>query len=229
MKTNRYSFLTAAAIICFSILACNKEKEVTPSSPIIIPPPPPPPSVIQNSTTLVWIWQNQYVAVPADSAMLSGYTPLNNNNISYLWRKIAGPASYNIQNPDSLKTKVNHLAEGEYQFEITATNAVGTTSRDTMYVYVIKPGSNEVIFKNLQWGCPMGCSISIPNISAFIPNRPFNVSIRSDGSSTWAAAIPVAQWNGSDDFVYGIDSLNNTLGIYVNDATTAIVHVRIQY
>lgn len=210
-----------ALMIAISNFSCTKETDrtgYTPQGPLPPPPSAPPPSAI--SFPLVWVWTNEYIAYPADSSILYGYAGLNNQNASYFWRKVAGPASYNIHNPNSLVTKVDNLEIGEYEFEITATDVNGRKGSDTLNVYVIKPGQNETIFKNLEWICPMGCSMDIKNIYSFIPqNKPILVFMRPTNSSTWLPALPPA-------FEYSINT--NTFSLYTNDADGK-VDVKIQY
>ncbi len=216
--------ITGAILLLITIIipSCKKEtdKKITANTGYIpqVPPPPPPPPA--TSVSLVWVWTNEYVAYPADSSMLYGYAGLNNQNASYIWKKIAGPASYNIHNPNSLVTKVDKLEIGEYEFEITATDVYGRKGSATLNVYVIKPGQNETIFKNLVWMCPFGCSAYIQNIYSFIPqNKPILVFVRPANSSTWLPALPPA-------FEYSIDG--NNFSLFTDDATGS-VDVKIQY
>ncbi len=217
--------ITCAILLLITIFipSCKKETDkketastgYNPQGPL---PLPTPPSAI--SFALVWVWTSEYVAYPADSSILYGYAGLNNQNASYFWRKVAGPASHNIHNPNSLVTKVDNLEIGEYEFEITATDVNGRKGSDTLNVYVIKPGQNETIFKNLEWICPMGCSTNIKNIYSFIPqNKPILVFMRPKNSSTWLPALPPA-------FEYSINT--NTFSLFTNDADGK-VDVKIQY
>lgn len=210
--------ITCAILLFITIFipSCTKETDRTG----YIPPPPsaPPPSAI--SYRLVWVETNEYVAYPADSSILYGYAGLDNKNLSYFWRKIAGPASYNILNPDSLITKVDKLEIGEYEFEITVKDINGRKGSDTLNVFVIKPGQNETIFKNLEWDCPITCAIEIKNIYSFIPqNKPILIFIRPANSSTWLPALPPA-------FYYNINTNTFSLG---TDPATGKVDVKIQY
>lgn len=204
-------------LITIFIPACKKETDNTGHNTQVYPPPPPP---YVTTFPLVSVGTNEYVAYPADSSILFGYVGLNNKNASYFWRKVAGPASYNIHNPDSLVTKVDKLEIGEYEFEITATDVNGRQGNGALNVYVIKPGQNETIFKNLEWRCPFGCSVYIKNIDYFIPqNKPILVFIRPTNSSTWFPAFP-------PEFEYSINK--NTFSLCSN-AADGKVDVKIQY
>ena len=211
---------TILFLITIFISSCKKETDNIESHSLgynhQVPVFPP----FVTSIPFVWVWSNKYVAFPADSSILFGYAALNNQNASYLWRKVAGPANHNIYNPTSLVTKVDNLEIGDYEFEITATDINGRTGRDTLNVYVINPGHNETIFKNLEWICPMGCSVNIENIYSFIPqNNPILVFMRPANSSTWLPASPPT-------FEYSF--FDNNFSLYTNDANGK-VDVKIRY
>jgi len=69
-----------------------------------------------------------------------GSTDPDNNIADYLWTKIAGPASFNIVNANSLQSQVTNLVEGIYQFELKVTDAEGLFSLDTIVVSVSRIG-----------------------------------------------------------------------------------------
>ena len=68
-----------------------------------------------------------------------GVAPLTRIIISrsYLWTKIAGPASVTIANANAATTLVSNLTEGIYQFELKVTDAGGLFSKDTVQVTVL--------------------------------------------------------------------------------------------
>lgn len=78
------------------------------------------------------------ITLPTDTAALDGNcsTDPDNNISSYLWTKIAGPASVTIANANAATTLVSNLTEGIYQFELKVTDAGGLFSKDTMQVTV---------------------------------------------------------------------------------------------
>jgi hypothetical protein len=63
--------------------------------------------------------------------------------LTYKWRKISGPDKYKIVSPDSAVTNVTDLVEGVYKFELTVTNNLGLSSRDTMTLTVSPPNKNQ--------------------------------------------------------------------------------------
>jgi hypothetical protein len=78
------------------------------------------------------------ITLPTDTATLDGNcsTDPDNNISSYLWTKIAGPASVTIANANAATTLVSNLTEGVYQFELKVTDAGGLFSKDTVQVTV---------------------------------------------------------------------------------------------
>jgi K319-like protein len=116
--------------ICLGIWSCNKRDHlVRNNSPI---------ANAGKDTTLYDV-----------STELNGTssTDPENNITGYLWRKIAGPASFHIDEPRASQTKVGSLAEGVYQFELTVIDAAGLSSKDTVGVTVV----NAEIVYNLTW------------------------------------------------------------------------------
>ena len=79
------------------------------------------------------------ITLPTDTVTLDGScsTDPDNNISSYLWTKIAGPASVTIANANAATTQVSNLTEGIYQFELKVTDAGGLFSKDTVQVTVL--------------------------------------------------------------------------------------------
>ncbi len=57
---------------------------------------------------------------------------------SFQWRKITGPPSFVITNPTDSITAINNLVEGIYQFQLTVTDNLGATGKDTISIKVIE-------------------------------------------------------------------------------------------
>ena len=94
---------------------------------------------------------DQIITLPIDSATLDGSlsTDPDNNISSYLWTKIDGPSSFNIENTPAVKTIVKNLVQGNYKFELKITDAGGLFSKDTVQVIVnaAPPPSNTKTIK----------------------------------------------------------------------------------
>ncbi|HEU5166682.1 MAG TPA: hypothetical protein VFU29_14125 [Chitinophagaceae bacterium] len=142
------------------------------------------------------------IILPVNSVMLDGSnsTDPDNTIVSYEWRKIAGPLSFNIINPNAAQAFAVNLVRGIYKFELKVTDAGGLYSKDTVSINV-----NEVmIFENLTWqnnsagkyvymettSMPNGYSaneISKVYLYAIIPLPGYTASefeIQKDGTST---------------------------------------------
>lgn len=73
--------------------------------------------------------------IPTTSATLTGSA--NIDNAQYKWKKISGPESYFLEWPEQASAKLIWMEEGEYAFELAATNpGNGLTARDTVLVTV---------------------------------------------------------------------------------------------
>lgn len=88
---------------------------------------------------------DQVIVLPTDSIVLSGLDSFDPDGkiVSYLWRKISGPSSFQIKNTDSSKTIINRLVNGIYQIELTVRDNGWLINRDTVQITVnaIQPPS----------------------------------------------------------------------------------------
>lgn len=83
---------------------------------------------------------NQTIILPTNFVDLDGSVSTDTDNpiISYSWSKISGPAAYDFTNANTAQTHVTNLVEGVYQFELTVTNALGLSGKDTITISVIQ-------------------------------------------------------------------------------------------
>src|SRR5215471_3869724 len=78
------------------------------------------------------------IILPIDSLRLDGSASSDPNGTitMYRWRKVAGPAAFNIISPSSVRTIVKNLIAGSYQFELKVTDDRGLFATDTVQVTV---------------------------------------------------------------------------------------------
>ena len=82
---------------------------------------------------------NQTLALPVNSITQEGSgTDADGTISSYQWRKIAGPIQYTIVSPTLAQTEFINLERGVYQFELTVTDDLGVTGKDTVTIEVIE-------------------------------------------------------------------------------------------
>jgi hypothetical protein len=81
---------------------------------------------------------DQVITLPTDSILLDGSASNDpDGTISvWLWKKISGPASFNIRNSSASITTVKNLTKGFYQFELKVTDNSGFSAKDTLQVIV---------------------------------------------------------------------------------------------
>ncbi len=77
--------------------------------------------------------------LPIDSLMLRGCASSDPENgiLKYKWKKIAGPASFQILNDTLCETKIKNLVAGNYVFELAVTDTAGLTAKDSVSVAVL--------------------------------------------------------------------------------------------
>jgi parallel beta-helix repeat protein len=103
---------------------------------VTVNPAPNPPPVANAGL-------NKTITLPVNSVVLNGTaTDANGMIASYLWTKIAGPATFTIVSPTSAQTTVNNLIQGTYSFELRATDNQGAIGRDTVMV-TVNPAPNQ--------------------------------------------------------------------------------------
>ena len=80
------------------------------------------------------------ITLPANTIVLSGSGSDADGNIaSYAWIKISGPAAGTLTNANTANPTANGLVQGIYQYQLTVTDNLGATGRDTMRVIVNAP------------------------------------------------------------------------------------------
>lgn len=74
---------------------------------------------------------------------------------------------------------------------------------------VVSLDSNQIIFHNLKWNCPMGCTIEIKTIYNYIsPNIPINVFIKKASDVNWIPVPPITQVVNYNSFSYQINAIS---------------------
>jgi hypothetical protein len=80
----------------------------------------------------------KYINLPETTVMLDGSASSDHQNsiVSFRWKKVSGPTSFNIQDSTAARTLVTNLSSGDYLFELTVTNNKGASAKDTTLVSV---------------------------------------------------------------------------------------------
>lgn len=89
--------------------------------------------------------EDQAVVIPAAVTLNgSGSNDPDGLVVSYAWRKVSGPASYQFSDANAMVTSVSNLAAGNYVFELAVTDNQGGVGTDQVNVTVypaIPPGT----------------------------------------------------------------------------------------
>ncbi len=117
--------ISLACIMVF--ISCKKEPDQ-----ITTPPP-----TSGNRPPVANAGADQTITLPANNVNLngSGSADPDNNIVSYVWTKIAGPAA-TVVSTNAVQTQVAGLVQGVYQFELKVTDAGGLFSKDTVMINV---------------------------------------------------------------------------------------------
>jgi WD40-like Beta Propeller Repeat/PKD domain len=91
-----------------------------------------------NKSPIALAGPDQVITLPTDSISLDGSASNDVDGIisEWLWTKISGPASFNINNASASKTVVQNLVAGVYQFELKVTDNAGLFAKDTIRVII---------------------------------------------------------------------------------------------
>ena len=122
-----------------------------------------------NSPPIAVAGPDQETRLPLDSVLLDGTGSSDPDGYiaSYGWRKIAGPAIFNIVSPADSITRIRLLNPGIYKFELKVTDNRRLSSLDTVQVTV----SNNV-------------QINRPPIANAGPDKTVADSLTIDGSGS---------------------------------------------
>ncbi|MCP2044675.1 hypothetical protein L1278_002733 [Pontibacter sp. HSC-36F09] len=134
---------------------------------------------------------------------------------------MAGPSAVNIkQHFSDVKAYASELSmPGNYDFELTVTDADKLTAKDTVTVTIIVPTEvpacsdpKEFIFKDLVWDYSWIMEIDIYN---FYSNLPANsqiqkIYIKRDNSNEWEPVVYLAESSG-----YSLHTWDYGNGVFV--------------
>lgn len=232
-------------LLLFVCSACEKDTVVSPATATAPPLPPPP-----NTAPQAVAGSDVRILLPVDSATLHGtYYDTPFDNVQPKWRKISGPNSFVIDNPESMKTKVRNLVKGKYEFELTVTDKGGLTGKDSVIVDVYDPqgnlgvndpqvaDSNKLVLTNLEWIYPWYAAIEVKNVLSY--PSPIKVFIQRDFDTSWIEVKFLSNNSVDDQYEYFIETRQPdgagmyTYGslyiFYYGSNTTDTPNVRIQF
>ncbi len=97
-----------------------------------------------NDLPSAYAGADQTITLPINTVSLSGVgTDPDGTIVNFTWTKISGPANGVIVNAFSANTNINGLSQGVYKFQLTVTDDLGGTARDTLMV-TVNPAPNQL-------------------------------------------------------------------------------------
>lgn len=210
----RHSFFLSAGLVSLITFSTGCKDTIQPTLQV-------------NTAPEAFAGEDQMIAL-FDDVTLRGWATDSEANIDIKsWKKVAGPASYSIESPGSYETKVTNLEQGTYDFELSVTDRGGLTARDTVSVFVYdprSPGTNELVFKDLKWNCPMGCWLSVQNLARYNPGG-FPTRVFLGHATVWTEAVPDGQWTAGVRYSYSFG--DNSLFVSSTGEESLTVDVKI--
>jgi hypothetical protein len=99
-----------------------------------------------NQPPIAFAGTDKVITLPTNRATLVGSGMDADGSLAgFVWVKISGPSAGAIASPNSPGTAVDNLVQGIYQFELTVTDNVGATGKDTIQITV-----NAAVINNNQ-------------------------------------------------------------------------------
>ncbi|MEP6675902.1 MAG: PKD domain-containing protein [Ferruginibacter sp.] len=150
------------------------------------------------------------ITLPVNNVALngSGSTDIDGMIVTYRWKKISGPSQGNITDTTAANTTATNLAQGNYQFELTVTDNIGATGKDTVAVSVRAVANIPPVARA---GSDLIITLPVNSV-----NLDGTASSDADGSITflWTKISGPAQYNISDATVAQPLISNLAQGIY---------------
>jgi hypothetical protein len=86
---------------------------------------------------------SQTIVLPANTVNVDGSKSQDTDGeiVTWLWKKVTGPAGGTISNPNMAATQIAQLQEGTYSFSLTVTDDKGATATATLTI-TVKPPAN---------------------------------------------------------------------------------------
>ncbi len=210
----KYSLHLLSVILLIAGFASCKKETVLPLENTRVQPR------IQNKAPKVDAGYDMVIQLHQNFTVLQGsFYNAGRSFTKVEWRKVSGPDSCFIVNRDSLKTVINNLKEGVYEFELTVTDKKNLYGKDSIRVEVVKPQqlSSEIIFKNIVWSFPFYPTLAITNIYNYIAiGTPVKVFVQRDNASEWKEASPEANNVNGNVYTYFIETRPNGNGFFTS-------------
>ncbi|MEP7254700.1 MAG: T9SS type A sorting domain-containing protein, partial [Ferruginibacter sp.] len=94
---------------------------------------------------------DQTITLPVNSATLTGIgSDPDGSIVAYTWKQLSGPSNNVLFSLNTAITYANNLVVGTYEFELTVTDNLGASDKDTVKVIVNDATASLVIFNDAK-------------------------------------------------------------------------------
>ena len=124
----KFTRIASIFTICFfSLISCTKDDDF-----------------IENKKPTVDAGPSKTFILPGSETLTGTATDEDGKVVAYLWSQVSGPSATTIVTPGSASTLIKGFVEGNYVFQLMATDDKGATGVDTATV-VVKPAPEQTI------------------------------------------------------------------------------------
>ncbi len=215
MRATIILFVALLQAMCY--MACSKSNPGTSQPPVSAVPPVRPPIQTTITAPIVNAGPDFLITLPTGQVQLLGSFSDRENNIKEVsWAKISGPDSHTFEDKHLATTWIQNLKQGEYQFELTVTDATGRSDKDTSKVTVrnIQNPTADLVFSNHEWIPIWYNSLQVLDIYKYIrPGTPMKVLVQRGNSSDWHEAFYISN-SQKGSYEYFIETRSDGGGMY---------------
>ncbi len=145
------------------------------------------------------------ISLPVNSVTLNGSgTDSDGYIVSYIWTRVSGTYTYNINSPNSATTAISDLTEGTYQFQLKVIDDAGASAYDYVNIIVKAATSGAVIAPQVN---QIPVSNAGPDITISLPVN--SVTLNGSGSDSDGYIASYIWTRVSGTYTYAINSPNS--------------------
>jgi len=213
-------------IVGFLLIFAACKKDIMSHQPL-----PKPPVVHAGKDTVIYLPFSSYDMKGSVKGEMDSWI------VSYTWRQLTGPPVDIVMFTNFSSRAVDIKMVGDYEFEVTATDGRGLSSRDTVKVTVAVPNCSsrkgETIIISLPWNYEWTMELNIYDFLSYLPSETYltNIYIKRDASGVWETVAPYYWSSSNPNPSYQWEYGNGILAVYAgkNNTEDDTPDVKIEY